>query len=199
MKNKKVLSIIFIIIIIFIVLISKNMTKKFKNGNNMSSQEIVDNILNINSYIAEIEVQVKSNKNENKYIMKQEYNTENGCVQEIMEPQNLAGIKITKKDGNLNIENTELNLKKIFDNYSELENNDLDLNLFLNEYKNNSNSNFEEKDEKIIMTIKSNKNKYINKKILYIDKTQKKPEKMLVQDDNQNTTIIIKYNKIELK
>ena len=98
MKNKKVLSIIFIIIIIFIVLISKNMTKKFKNGNNMSSQEIVDNILNINSYIAEIEVQVKSNKNENKYIMKQEYNTENGCVQEIMEPQNLAGIKITKKN-----------------------------------------------------------------------------------------------------
>ena len=90
-------------------------------------------------------------------------------------------------------------MKKIFDNYSELENNDLDLNLFLNEYKNNSNSNFEEKDEKIIMTIKSNKNKYINKKILYIDKTQKKPEKMLVQDDNQNTTIIIKYNKIELK
>ena len=48
------------------------MTKKTKNGNNMNSQEIVDYILNINSYKAQITVEVKSNKNTNKYVIKQQ-------------------------------------------------------------------------------------------------------------------------------
>ena len=43
------------------------MAKTSKIGNNSTSQEIVDYILNISSYEAEIEVEVKSNKNSNKY------------------------------------------------------------------------------------------------------------------------------------
>ena len=43
------------------------MTKKTKNGNNMSSQEVVENVLNINSYKAKVTVEVQSNKNKNKY------------------------------------------------------------------------------------------------------------------------------------
>ena len=190
--KKKLCILVILVIIIFLIFISKNMIKKSKIGNNISSQEIVDKILNTNSYIAEIEVQVNSNKNKNKYIMLQEYNTENGCVQEVLEPSNIAGVKITKKDDKLSIENTNLSLKKIFENYSELENNSLDLYNFLIEYKNNSDSEFEEDEQKIIMKVKPNK-------VLYINKKSKLPEKLIIQDNNQKTIISIKYNKIELK
>ena len=198
MKKKIFVLILLILVIIFIILISKNVTKNSKNGNNMNSQEIVDKILNCNSYKAEVEVQVNSNKNKNKYIIIQEYNTENGCTQEVKEPSNLSGVKITKKDNTVKIENTELNLQKIFENYEELENNNLDLYLFLTEYKNSNNSSYEEKDGKIIMTVKTDQSRYIMNKILYIDKENVIPEKLLIQDNNQNTTIIIKYNNIEL-
>ena len=49
------------------------MAKKIKIGNNIISQVEIDDILNISSYKATIEVEVKSNKNENKYVIKQEY------------------------------------------------------------------------------------------------------------------------------
>ena len=109
--------IIIIFIIVIGVFIYKNMIKNSKNGNNISSQEIVDYILNINSYKANVTIQVNSNKNQNKYIMKQEYNSENGSIQEVIEPSNIAGVRIIKKDGNLTIENTSLNLSTIFENY----------------------------------------------------------------------------------
>lgn len=199
MKNKKIFYLIGVIllIIILLVLIFKNTTKNFKNGNNMNSQEIVDYILSINSYKAQVTVQVNSNKNTNKYILKQEYNTENGCVQEVIEPSNIAGVKIIKKDGNLIIENTNLNLSKMFSNYKGLEENSLDLCNFIQDYKANNESNFEQQNNDIIMTTTSN-NKYRKTKVLYIDKEHIVPTRLLIKDDNQNTTIIIEYNDIEL-
>ena len=161
MKKKYTVIIMFIIVLILIIFISKNMFKKSKFGNNMDSQEIVDQILNINSYIAEIEVQVNSNKNQNKYKIKQEYNTENGCMQEVIEPLNIAGVKITNKD-----------------------------NVFLKEFKDDENSNFEEKDEEIVMHCRT--------KNLYIKKDNLKPEKLIIKGNNQNQEIIIKYINIEL-
>ena len=199
MKNKKIFYLIGIIllIIILLILIFKNTTKKSINGNNMNSQEIVDYILNINSYRAQISVQVNSNKNTNKYIIKQEYNTENGCIQEVLEPSNIAGVKITRKDDNLIIENTNLNLSKMFSNYKGLENNSLDLINFINDYKSDSKATFEQKDNEIIMTT-TNNNKYNSTKVLYIDKKHVVPTRMQIKDNNQNMTIIIEYNNIEL-
>lgn len=199
MKNKKLFYLIGVVllIIILLVLIFKNTTKKSINGNNMNSQEIVDYILNINSYKAQITVQVNSNKNTNKYIIKQEYNTENGCMQEVLEPANIAGVKITRKEENLIIENTNLNLSKMFSNYKGLEDNSLDLCNFIQEYKANSESSFEQKDNEIIMTT-TNNNKYNKIKVLYIDKEHVVPTRLQIKDDNQNTTIIIEYNNIEL-
>lgn len=200
MKNKKIILFIFIIlIIIFAIIIGKKMIKKTKSGNNISSQEIVDKILNINSYIAKIKVQINSNKNQNIYILKQEYNTERGFVQEVIEPSNIAGVKIIKKDNILTIENTELDLKTIFENYNGLENNNLDLINFINEYKENDKSFFEEKNNEIILRTSSEKdNIYQKNKVLYIDKNNIIPTKLIVQDYNQNSTIIIEYNEIEL-
>ena len=75
MKNKKLFIIlaILILIIILITFFCLNKSKPQKIGNNSSSQEIVDYILNISSYEAEIEVQVESNKNQTKYLIHQSY------------------------------------------------------------------------------------------------------------------------------
>ena len=197
--NKKILYILIILIIILLgVIIYKNVIKKSKNGNNMSSQEIVDYILNKTTYTAKISVQVNSNKNTNKYILNQKFNSENESMQEVIEPSNIAGVKIIKKDGNLKIENTTLNLSKIFENYKGLGENCLDLNTFIDDYKKNEKSNFEENDKEIIMKTKSsNRNKYTENKILYINKESKLPTKLIIEDNNQNMTINIQYNEIE--
>jgi len=200
-RNKKIFFILILIISIFFlaIFISKNMTKNQKNGNNMNSQEIVDNILNLSSYKTKINVQVNSNKNQNKYVLRQEYNTENGNVQEVIEPENIAGVKIIKKDNNLKIENCQLDLKTIFENYNGLEDNSLDLINFINEYKENNEATFEEKNGEIIMKTKSNKeNKYLKNKTLYINKENIIPTKLIIQDNNQKTTIIIEYIEVEL-
>ena len=198
-KNRKLLIIIILLIIILSCFISKTMTKNLKKGNNMSSQEIVDYILNINSYKSNINVQVNSNKNSNKYVLEQEYNTENGSVQVVIEPSNIAGVKIALKDEVLKVENTNLNLSQIFENYKGLEDNSLDLISFIEDYKNCDKSTVEESDNEIILkTRNDSQNKYNKNKVLYINKENKLPTKLIVEDDNQNTTINIKYNSIEI-
>ena len=198
-SNKKIFYIMILVVIILLgIIIYKNVIKKSKNGNNISSQEIVDYILNKTTYTAKISVQVNSNKNTNKYILNQKFNSENESMQEVIEPSNIAGVKIIKKDGNLKIENTTLNLSKIFENYKGLGENCLDLNTFIDDYKKNERSNFEENDKEIIMKTKSsNRNKYTENKILYINKEIKLPTKLIIEDNNQNMTINIQYNEIE--
>lgn len=198
-SNKKIFYIMILVVIILLgIIIYKNVIKKSKNGNNISSQEIVDYILNKTTYTAKISVQVNSNKNTNKYILNQKFNSENESMQEVIEPSNIAGVKIIKKDGNLKIENTTLNLSKIFENYKGLGENCLDLNTFIDDYKKNEKSNFEENDKEIIMKTKSsNRNKYTENKILYINKEIKLPTKLIIEDNNQNMTINIQYNEIE--
>lgn len=198
--SKKFALVILIILIITIgLIILKNVIKKTKIGNNMNSQEIVDYILNIKSYKSNINVQVNSNKNKNKYVLEQEYNTENGSVQIVIEPSNIAGTKIVLKDENLKVENTKLNLSQIFENYKGLEDNSLDLIRFIQDYKASDKSDYDENEKEIIMKTKnSNKNKYNQNKVLYIDKENKLPTKLIIEDNNQNMTINIQYNSIEI-
>lgn len=200
-KSRKYLYLIGIVllIIILIIFISKNRVRNSKNGNNMNSQEIVDCILNVKSYKAQVTVQVNSNKNNNKYILKQEYNTENGCIQEVVEPANIAGVKITSKDGNLIVENAGLDLSTMFTSYKGLGSNELDLSEFIQDYNSNTESNFDENNSgnEIIMRT-SGKTKFTKSKTLYINREKIIPTKLVIKDDNQNTTIIIEYNDIEL-
>ncbi|MBR3002827.1 MAG: hypothetical protein IKF38_04635 [Clostridia bacterium] len=201
MKNKKILIILAVailtIIIFSIFLLGKSKSQKI--GNNSSSQEIVDYILNISSYEATIEVETKSNKNSNKYILRQQYINDGTSTQEVLEPENIKGIKIIKTESNLRLENTNLNLSTILENYDYMADNVLDLNCFIEDYKNNSNSNYEEKDKQIIMkTETNNENKYTKNKTLYIDKTTGNPTKMEITDINQNTTIYILYKEVKI-
>lgn len=198
MKLKKIIIYILLIITVLIgIFICINKFKNIKIGNNMSSQEIVDYILNIKSYKAKVAVQVKSNKNTNKYTIEQEYNG-NISTQEIIEPLNICGTKITRNGDILQIENTNLSLSKIFENYKGLEENCLDLIAFIEDYKNNEKSNYKENEEEIIMRTKKTENKYLENKILYINKNTKKPIKLVVEDNNQKMTIFIQYNDVTL-
>lgn len=198
-KNKILFLIILIVLLIVGLIIYKIKIKNLKNVNNISSQEIVDYFLSIKSYKSKINVQVNSNKNSNKYIMEQEYNTENGSIQTVIEPENIAGVKISLKDNLLKIENTNLSLSQMFENYQGLEDNSLDLISFIEDYKTNEKSIFEENENEVILKTKNHsKNKYNKNKVLYINKENKLPTKLIVEDDNQNTTINIKYINIEI-
>ena len=73
-------------------------------GNNKTSQEIVDYILNISSYEVNVTVNVTSNKNNNKYILKQTYQDKSKSTQEVIEPSNIAGVKIENDGTNIKIE-----------------------------------------------------------------------------------------------
>ena len=64
-----------------------------------------------------MEVTVNSNKNVNKYMLKQCYNINNISEQTVVKPENIEGVTISYKDGNLEIKNSNLNLSKIYNNY----------------------------------------------------------------------------------
>ena len=197
--NKKIIYFVIIILIIILgIFIYKNMIKNKKFGNNINSQEIVDYILNINSYKSEIMVEVNSNKNKNKYILKQEFSkSENTSIQEVIEPSNISGIRIIRNGENLTLENSFLNISTFFENYKGLEENALDLISFIEDYKNNINSQFNENEKEIILKTK-NQNKYMENKILYIDKQTKLPSKLIIEDNNKKMRINIQYNNIAI-
>ena len=200
MKKKYYLILLFIIFIISVGFIFyKNSIKNLKIGNNKNSQEIVDYILNLSSYEAEVIVNITSNKNSNKYILKQKYQKDKEHIQEVIEPSNIAGVKIINDGKNLKIENSNLNLNEIIENYTNLENNNLDLSMFIDEYKNSNESNYEEKDDEIIMKVKNDKeNIYVKEKILYINKKTYKPVKLEIKDNKQKERIYILYNEVEI-
>lgn len=201
MKNKKILICLFVVIALFIIIFSivlkNNVAKKSKIGNNSTSQEVLDYILNIRSYEVTIEVTVKSNKNENKYIIKQIYNGPEDNMQEVLEPSNIAGVKIIKNGNSLKLENSNLNLVSMFENYEYISENSLDLSSFIEEYKTDEKAMMKEKDNKVIMQTSSG-NKLKKHKTLYINKETGMPERMEIQDDNKNIAVYILYNEVKL-
>lgn len=202
MNFKKIIFLISIVLIlgvlIFLIFFNKQEAKISKIGNNSSSQEIVDYILNITSYQAKIQVEIQSNKNTNKYVIKQEYKENESNMQEILEPSNMSGIKIIKNENALTLENTKLQISSIFENYKYIADNVLDLNSFIDKYKNNSDSKYEEKENQIIMSTINDDNKYTKYRTLYIDANTGNPIKMEIKDNNKNTTIYIIYNEISI-
>lgn len=194
----------FILLIILILILGgvffyKNNVKNSKIGNNKNSQEIVNNFLNLSSYEVQVTVNVTSNKNSNKYILKQTFNSPNISTQEVIEPSNIAGVRIENNGTNVKIENTNLKLSTLLENYNYLGNNCLDLSSFIEDYKKNEDSIFEENDEEIILKTNSNAdNNYIQEKTLHISKQTYNPTEMEIKDNKQNTTIYILYNEVKL-
>ena len=193
------ITLLIIISVIFLIKNNNKTAKTSKIGNNSTSQEIIEYILNISSYKTEISVEIKSNKNSNKYKIKQTYIANNKNEQEVIEPSNIQGVKIIKEGANLKIENSKLSLTKIIENYSDITQNNLDLISFIESYKNNQNSKFEEENNQIIMeTTAKTENNYQKYETLYISKETGKPTKMEIKDTNQNIIIYIIYNEIDI-
>ena len=199
-----IITIIAIAIVIFVSIFFKINYKKINTGNNILNKtldEVQEYICNINSYEATMEVTINSNKNTNKYKIKQTHD-ENEDTQEILEPENVKGIKFIYKDNTLQIINTNLNLTKIYNNYPYIESNNLWLNDFLEEYKQADNENKEatENDEEVVLKKKEkNEDSNIKYKELYLDKKTGNPTKLLIQDNNKNTVIYILYSEITIK
>ena len=196
---RKIVIVVIIIITCICIFFYINKSKKNKIGNNSTSQEIIDNILNISSYETVIEVEVNSNKNTNKYTIKQKYISPDISEQEILEPENIRGIKITKKDNELKVENSRINISKIYNNYEYMTDNCLDLNTFIENYKLNSEQTYEEKDDEIVLNVDNKKNRYIKYQTLYLSKKTGKPTKMEVKDNSKKTLIYILYREVKLK
>ena len=177
--------------------------KYLKNGNNMSNKsadEIKEYILNISSYEAEVEINVISNKNQNKYKAKQQFVKEDNLYkQEIIEPENIKGVIFSYDGKNLKLENTKLGLNKIYEDYKYIGSNDLSLIQFVNDYNDVEEKSFQEKDGNVILELKiKNGNKYRTYKKLYVDKQIGVPTKMEIQDVSQNIIIYILYNEIKI-
>lgn len=195
--------ILFLIVLMIYFFINKNnklFNKNFNIGNNITNksiQEIEEYILNISSYEAELEVTVQSNKNTNKYILKQKYINSKLEEQVVVEPSNIEGLTILYENGKLTINNTKLNLQTVYDNYEEITQNNLWLNSFIEEYKNNNNRSISEDSNYVIMTVNTTNN-YEKVETLYINKNTGNPEKMIIQDKNQKNMVYILYNEIRI-
>ena len=195
--------ILFLIVLMIYFFINKNnklFNKNFNIGNNITNksiQEIEEYILNISSYEAKLEATVQSNKNTNKYILKQKYINSKLEEQVVVEPSNIEGLTILYENGKLTINNTKLNLQTVYDNYKEITQNNLWLNSFIEEYKNNNNRSISEDSNYVIMTVNT-ANNYEKVETLYINKNNGNPEKMIIQDKNQKNMVYILYNEIRI-
>lgn len=190
MKPKYIIFFIFLIIFsIFIYIICKT-------GNNIISKNqdmIIEKILNAKGYKANIDVTVYSNKTEHRYEIELEEDFEqNYSIEKVKENDDFSGIVIEQKDNKLIFSNTNLNLKKVYDNYNAISKNDLFLSNFLKEVDIKS---INQEDNELII---QSKNNYLHSKILYLDKEKNKLKKMVINDNEQNTKIIIEYIELQL-
>lgn len=202
MKKKVIFisTIIFLIaIIIFFIKVDYKKIKISDNQSNKNVNQIKEYILNISSYIAELEVTINSNKNTNKYILKQEYIQNQINKQTILKPENIEGIEICYKNGNLEINNSKLNLSKIYNNYPYLSDNVLWLSSFIDKCKQNpSNVQIYEENEFIVMELDKITNTYMTSQKLYLENGTGKPKKMIIQDNTKKNIICIIYTEINL-
>ena len=199
MKSKKKVF-IFVLICIIIFSIFYYIFCILGNNKNRNQNEIVDNILKkLENYEADVTVSVMTNKNETIYNMKQIYN-KNESKTIINSPENIKGMVIENTNNTLKITNPIINMEKVYEDYDFILNNDLFLNVFINDYKNNS-SEIHEQDNELILSIKLNNktSTYIKYKELYLNKETKLPLKLEMKDDSQKTKICIIYNDIKIK
>ena len=201
MKNKKkffILLFVFIIILltIFLILYYKNN----KNGNttiNKSEEEIINSILEMKSYSAKLDITIETNKNKTQYKVSQTLK-EGKATQEVLEPENIAGV-ITEYDGtNLKIKNNKLDLETTFQNYQYIVENRLWLDSFIEDFKTLENKKTSSDQNEIILEVKREDMPYNIYKKLYIDKKTRKPIKLIVQDINQKTLVYILYTEITI-
>ena len=190
--KKMYIILFFVIILLIIFAFCYYNTSIF--GNNIiikNENKIVDYVLNnINEYEAEIEVTVQSNKTTNIYEMKQNVSKNYSSI-EVLSKGKINGLKIEFKNNDLKVQNTELKLDKIYENYEPLTNNTLFLNTFIEKFKESNSTTYMKEDNIVFEVPKFGK--------LYVDMQTSKPKKLEIKDNTKKTNICINYISIEIK
>ena len=155
---------IIICLIIFLILLFIFIKFEYKNlvsGNNINKSD-KNNILNISSYEATVTLEIHSNKNTNKYVMKQEFKKPDIFSQEVIEPAYLKGLTIKNEGSNITVENKNLELKTLYEDFSNNISN-LSLISFVNNYKKEIENSIKETEKETIMETKIEKNNNITR------------------------------------
>jgi len=199
-KNFTFTTIIFFIIFIILICFCYKYIKNVNTISIKNKEDAEKYILNIKSYRAEVEVNISSNKNQNTYELLQEENLKDKKSRQEVINKEGNRIVIESIMGKLIIKNTNINLKKVYENYNYLAENTLYLSSFIEEYKKSNKKEIKENDKYYVVDIKIKKykNDYNVRKKLFIDKNNKKIEKLEVYDINQKRTIYILYKKIDI-
>lgn len=200
---KKIITIAITIIVIIAIFLVKTNYKLFNFGNNMSNKsadEIEKYILDINSYEVTANITIESNKNTNEYVIKEKYIKDNNVFkQDILEPENVKGISFIYDGTSLKIENTNLDLNKIYENYPYIGESSITLMRFINDYMESDESEMSENENEIVLETKlKNGNKYVAYKKLCINKKTGEPSKLEIKDITRKTIIYILYNEIKI-
>ena len=196
-KKKMVFIFVFICIIVFCIFYYIFLG----TGNNIIRKEndVVEDIFeSLADYEANIDVIVKSNKNENRYNMNQFVENEKTKLV-VNSPEEVKGLTIELSENVLTVSNSNINMKKVYENYNSIINNSLFLNAFIDDCKNNRIETYEEYNEIIVKVNTNNKNTYKQIKELYIDKEKEVPIKLIIKDNAQNINTSIIYNDIKIK
>jgi hypothetical protein len=132
--------------------------------------------------------------------MKEKYLKDNNVsTQEVLEPENIRGVRFVYDGTNLKVENTKLNLSKIYENYQYIGESTITLIDSINDYSESDESNMLETDEEIILETKlKNANKYVSYKKLCINNSTGIPSKLEIEDITQKTIIYILYSEIKI-
>ena len=165
---------VIILLCIFLMFFLKKDNKEEKMGNTITSQT----------------------KEEIEEYIKQSFQSPNICVQEVLEPSNIQGLKTIYDGTNLSLQNTRLHLSTVYENYPYLTENNLWLTSFIEEYKKTQDALCEDSNTQWILSIP--KNAMGIQKKLAVDKKTGKPIHLEVQDRNRNTSVYIVYNEIEI-
>ena len=178
-----------LIILMFLIQIAY---KRIKIGNNIdrSKEDLIEYILNISSYEANLEVIVNSNKTTNKYELQQYYMEPNFFKQIVKYPENIKKLETVYDGKVLAIKNTNLEISKIYKNFEYINTNKLWLNSFIESCKENKYI-IEENNNEVI--VKNNQNW-----VLCINKETKLPISLKINDNNNNTKIYIQYKEIKV-
>lgn len=198
MKNKKIVF-VFATICILIFLFIYYIFGILGNNKNRSQEEIVESLLKeICNYEANITVEVFSNKNENIYeIYQQVKDDKSKCV--VRSPEEIENLIIENEEGKLKISNSKLKMEKVYQGYEEIFNNNLFLNTFSKDCREND-FNFYEKDKELILEVKlNNSNTYAKYKELHFNLQSNIPTELLIKDNTKKTSIRIVYNDIKIK
>ena len=198
---KKIYKILITIVIISIIFCIFNYKKIF-SGNNISVKSknvIIESILNGKiKYNAKIKVEVISNKNKNVYVIKQKESGKES-YQEVISDGDIEGLKIVCTENVLKVENSNLKIEKIYENYDIVTNDYLFLTNFAKDYLKNEHFEIEENDKCMIVKVEvKDANKYIKFKELYLDKKTGMPIKMIIKDSDKQKRASIEYINIEI-